>query len=130
MSKKMDLSGFSEVTVRYAGSTKPSGEAVMTVVNSTCDRVTFSVKLLKSALDCTEGDRMKILMCLSEVKSLSCVQLFATPRTVACQAPLSMEFSRQEYWNGLPFPSPGDLSDPGLNPGLLHCKQILYVLSH
>ena len=43
------------------------------------------------------------------VKSLSRVQLFATPWTVAHQAPLSMGFSRQEYWNGLPFPSPGDL---------------------
>ena len=37
---------------------------------------------------------------------------FATPWTVACQAPLSMEFSRQEYWRGLPFPTPGDLPDP------------------
>ena len=46
-----------------------------------------------------------------------CVQLFATPLTVACQAPLSMGFSRQEYWSGLPFPSPGDLPDPGLEPG-------------
>ena len=44
---------------------------------------------------------------------LSHVQLFATPWTVAHQAPLSMEFSRQEYWSGLPFPSPGDLSNPG-----------------
>ena len=50
------------------------------------------------------------------VKSLSCVQLFATPWTVAYQAPLSMEFSRQEYWTGLPFPSPGDLPDPGIKP--------------
>ena len=41
----------------------------------------------------------------------------ATPWTVACQAPLSMEFSRQEYWSGLPFPSPGDLPDPGIVPG-------------
>ena len=39
-----------------------------------------------------------------------------TPWTVAHQAPQSMEFSRQEYWNGLPFPSPGDLPDPGLEP--------------
>ena len=39
------------------------------------------------------------------------------PWTVACQSPLSMEFSRQEYWSGLPFPSPGDLSDPGIKPG-------------
>ena len=37
-----------------------------------------------------------------------------TPGTVACQAPLSMAFSRQEYWSGLPFPSPGDLPDPGI----------------
>ena len=51
---------------------------------------------------------------LDKVKSLSRVKLFAVPWTVACQAPLSMEFSRQEYWNGLPFPFPGDLPDPGI----------------
>ena len=50
------------------------------------------------------------------VKSLNCVQLFATSWTVAHQAPLSMGFSRQEYWSGLPFPSPGDLPDPGIEP--------------
>ena len=44
----------------------------------------------------------------------------ATPWTVPCQAPLSMGFSRQEYWCGLPFPSPGDLPDQELNPCLLH----------
>ena len=47
---------------------------------------------------------------------LSRVLLFATLWTVAHQAPLSMGFSRQEYWNGLPFPSPGDLPDPGIEP--------------
>ena len=52
----------------------------------------------------------------SEVKLLSRVQLFATPWTIAYQAPLSMEFSRQEYWSGLPFPSPGDLPDSGMEP--------------
>ena len=46
----------------------------------------------------------------------SCVWLFLTPWTVACQAPLSMEFSRQECWSGLPFPSPGDLANPGIEP--------------
>ena len=51
-----------------------------------------------------------------KVNLLSRVQLFATPWTVAYQAPLSMGFSRQEYWSGLPFPSPGDLSDPGTEP--------------
>ena len=41
---------------------------------------------------------------------------FVIPWTVACQAPLSMGFSRQEYWSGLPFPSPGDLPDPEIEP--------------
>ena len=44
------------------------------------------------------------------------IQLFATPWTVAHQAPLFMEFSRQEYWSGLPFPSSGDLPNPGIKP--------------
>ena len=52
-----------------------------------------------------------------KVKSLSRIQLFATPWTVAYQAPQSMGFSRQEYWSALPFPSPGDLPDPGIEPG-------------
>ena len=52
-----------------------------------------------------------------KLKSFSHVRLFATPWTVACQAPLFMGFSRKEYWSGLPFPSPGDLPDPGIEPG-------------
>ena len=51
-----------------------------------------------------------------KVKSLSRVRLFATPWTVAHEAPPSMEFSSQEYWSGFPFPSPGDLLDPGIEP--------------
>ena len=51
-----------------------------------------------------------------KVKSLSHVQLLATPWTVAYQDPMSMGFSRQEYWSGLPFPSSGDLPDPGIKP--------------
>ena len=50
------------------------------------------------------------------VKLLSCVQLFATPWTVAYQASLSVGFPRQEYWSGLPLPSPGDLPDPEIQP--------------
>ena len=50
---------------------------------------------------------------------LSRVQLFATPWTVASQAPLSMGFSRHEYWSGLPFPTPRDLPDPGIEPASL-----------
>ena len=52
-----------------------------------------------------------------KVKSLSRVQLFATPWTVAYQASPPMGFSRQEYWSGLPFPSPGDLPNPEIEPG-------------
>ena len=52
-----------------------------------------------------------------KVKSLSCVWLFATLWTVAYKDSPSIGFSRQEYWSGLPFPSPGDLPDPGIDPG-------------
>ena len=51
-----------------------------------------------------------------KVKSLSRVRLFETLWTVAYHAPPSMGFSGQEYWSGLPFPSPGDLPDPGIEP--------------
>ena len=64
--------------------------------------------------------KIQVHFCMEKkvkVKSLSRVQLFATPWTVAYQAPLSMGFSRQLYWSGLPFPSPGDLPDPGIEPG-------------
>ena len=52
-----------------------------------------------------------------KVKSLSRVRLFATPWTVAYQASPSTGFARQEYWSGLPFPFPGDLPNPGIEPG-------------
>ena len=52
-----------------------------------------------------------LLLCM-----LSHIQFFETPWTTACQAPLSMEFSSQEYWRGLPFPDPGDLPDLGIEP--------------
>ena len=58
-------------------------------------------------------------MCVS-AKSLSRVQLFVTPCTVAHLAPLSMGFSRQEYWSGLPCPPSGDLPDPGIEPTSLN----------
>ena len=58
---------------------------------------------------------LKISPCM-HAKLLSRVHLFATPGTVACQVPLSMRFSRQEYWSGLSCPPPGDLPDPGIEP--------------
>ena len=57
---------------------------------------------------------MNIMKVKVKVKSLSCVRLFATPWTVTYQASPSMGFSRQKYCCGLPFPSPGDLPDPGI----------------
>ena len=56
------------------------------------------------------------------VKSLSRVQVFVTLWTVAHQAPLSMVFSRQQYWSGLPWPPPGDLPDPGIHPTSLRLQ--------
>ena len=66
----------------------------------------FTTELPEKPID---GMKMK-------VKSLSRVRLFATSWTVAYQAPPSVGFSRQEYWSGLPFPSPGDPPDPGIEP--------------
>ena len=57
-------------------------------------------------------------------------ELLVTPWTAAYQALLSMGFSRQEYWSELPFPSPGNFPTQGLNPGLPHCRQMLYRLSN
>ena len=59
-----------------------------------------------------------------QYKSLSCVRLFATPSTVAHLAPLSMEFSRQEYWSRLPFPFPGGLPDPGIKSFMSPVRQM------
>ena len=75
--------------------------------------------------------RTSVVYGISEpMKLLSHVRFFAIPWTVPYQAPPSVEFSRQfQYWCGLPFPSPGDLPDPGIEPGLPHCRQILYRLS-
>ena len=64
-----------------------------------------------------------------KVKSFSHVRLFAMPWTVAYQAPQPMQFSRQEYWSGVPLPSPG-IPTQGSNPGLLYCRQTLHRLSH
>ena len=61
-------------------------------------------------------------MVANEMKSLSHAQLFANPWTVAYEAPLPMGFSRHEYWSGFPFPSPGDLPNPGIEPLLQQMK--------
>ena len=72
------------------------------------------------------GDE-QIIVIVAVVELLSHDQLFATPWTVACQAPLCMGFPRQEYWSELPCPTPGDLPDPGIEP-VISCtgRQIPY----
>ena len=79
--------------------------------------VTFIKRLFSSSAFCHKGGVINDGEKKVKVKSLSHVRLFVTPCTVAHQAPPSMEFSRQEYWGGLPFPSPGDLPDPRIEPG-------------
>ena len=59
---------------------------------------------------------VKTLVMTVVVQLLNLVHLFVTPWTIALQAPLSIGFSRQEYWSGLPFPPPGDLPNPGMKP--------------
>ena len=73
---------------------------------------------VKCLLPCSD-DRIPTQCMYRHIQSLSPVWFFATPWTMACQTPLSMEFSRQEYWSGLPFPSPGDLPHPGIKPAVL-----------
>ena len=67
---------------------------------------------------------------ISSVQSFSRVRLFVTSWTAACQVPLTWDFSRQGYWSGVPFPSPGDLPNPGIEPGSVALRQILCRLSY
>ena len=66
--------------------------------------------------------------CACVLSHFSCVLLFVTLRTIACQSPLSMELSRQEYWSGLPCLPPGDLSNSGIKPASLNISGLLCLL--
>ena len=87
----------------------------------------YNIGLLSAVQQSTSAINIRTLL----VFTCSIVSdFFATPWTAACQAPLTMEFPRQEYWSGLPFPPPGDLPNPGIKAAspanLLLCRQILY----
>ena len=71
---------------------------------------------LPANLPCTWSDSEHFRLWSLESESVHCVWLFATPWTVVCQAPLSLEFSRQNYWSGLPFLSQRDVPNPGIKP--------------
>ena len=75
-----------------------------------------SVRAISEGESGPQGMRLSAFMLMLVLSHFSRVQLFVTPRTVALQAPLSMRFSRQEYSSGLPYPPPGDLLDPGIEP--------------
>ena len=78
-----------------------------------------------------EGIDIQVLeACVDMLSHFICVWFFETLWTVGCQAPLCMGFSRQGYWSEFPGPSPGDLPDPEIEQRLLHCRWILYPLSH
>ena len=69
-------------------------------------------------IECGPSTQWNICVCVC-MSTLVLSHVCVTPWTIALQAPLSMEFSMQEYWNGLPFPTPGDLPDPGIEPACL-----------
>ena len=68
---------------------------------------------------------MPVCVCIDNMHVCTCVQLFATLWIVACQAPLSMGFSRQEYWNGSPLPPFGNLPSPGIKPKSLRSPALV-----
>ena len=76
----------------------------------------FEARLSGSQSQVWNAPAVQPCTCACTLCCFSSVQLFATPRTVACQAPLSMGLLRQEYWSGFPCPSPGDLPNPGIEP--------------
>ena len=80
------------------------------------DFLSCKVEILTDAYTVVQSWVLNVLIKVWKVKLLSHVQLFVTPWTIAHQAPPSMKFSRREYWSGLPFPSPGVLPDPGIEP--------------
>ena len=84
----------------------------------------------KVGLDGKRWPRSVLVTMTAAVQSPSRVRLFVTLRTIACQAPLSMGFSRQEHWSGLPFPPPGHLPDPRMEPHGLHWQAGSLPLSH
>ena len=91
----------------------------------------FGKKLLmNSQITWTVMKQKEISLFLDDDDGAQSCLTFTTPCIVTCQAPLPMEFSKQEYWSGLPFFSPGDLPNSGIEPRSRHCRQILYLLSH
>ena len=95
-----------------------------------CRLITSAKKKKKNNLCCATLHLLAKLPYFAHFTGCCLVQLFATPWIVACQAPLSMEFSRHEYWSGLPFLLQGIFPIQELNPTLLHWQVDSLPLSH
>ena len=121
-SEKVGLKLNIQKTKIMASGPIPSWEIDGETVETVSDFI-FLLSKITTDGDCSHEIKRHLLLerkavtNLVKMKSLSRVRLFVTPWTVAYQVPPSMGFSRQEYWSGLPFPSPGHLPDPGIEPG-------------
>ena len=91
------------------------------------DNVKIFMRQIKELIN---GNYASLLQAQIESESVSCSAAPDSLQTIACQAPLPMEFPRWKYWSGLPSHTPGNIPDQGLDPGHLHCKQILHRLNH
>ena len=97
----------------HSSSKSPNREYTLRVLLNTQDMVNYRTVPVECPCSSQQGSQVSVSKC----KSLSHARLFVTPWTAAHQALLSMRFSRQGYWSRLPFPSLGDLPDPGIKPG-------------
>ena len=100
------------------------------LLRDSINRFYFTFNWSTVVLQCCQFvQQIDLVMHIHVCQLLNCVCL-CNSMTIALQTPLSMQFSRQEYWSGLPFPTLGDFPDPGMEPGLSHCMQTLCHLSH
>ena len=97
-----------------------------------CESVLMCMLRVPYMYCCPKAKKWKVKVLVIQSCPTLCNPMGYSPTswTVVYQAPLSMEFSRQEYWSELPLPSPGELHHPGIKQGLLHCRQILHLLRH
>ena len=112
------LSGFQELISKSLGCHL---HRTVSVLSQQCD---WGWGTFESTADGLESEVNHLGSGCAVCQSLSCVQLFMTPWPGAHQSPLSMGFSRQEYWSGLPLPSPGDLPNPGIKPPTLQADSL------
>ena len=116
--KKLGYEGLSNLTRVTQGVSAELGFKLKEISSMGCNQHKAPIVIM-----------LRCIMCL-HAKSLSRVQLFVTPCTVPHQAPLSMGFSRKEYWSGLPCPPPGDFPNPGIEPASPTLQVAALPLSH